>query len=141
MGSRSPLEYLREEFSRYAPHLKDEPELRWLIQEGLRSAEGARWVEVAEAVQGCTLGWAPFFLEKSAQDPRALCWIVAAAYHEGRFSGVNHAGWLRSTFEKIPDIGGRLGELERNRDPWLRRTAGWARRVLSGQDRWIGGLA
>ena len=97
-------------------------------------------MEVAEALRGCTAGWLPFFREMADRDRRALCWMTAAAHYEGLMSGANPAPRMRAEFRKIPDVRRQLAELETEPDPWLSGMATWGRRVLSGEDAWIGGI-
>src|SRR6185436_531247 len=108
----APLDYLAREFSEAQSLRSGDPELYRLVEQGLRSVEGARWVEVADALRYATGGWAVFFQDTAKRDRRALCWLVAAARHEHWISGVNHAIWLRSMFRKIPDAARHLAEME-----------------------------
>ena len=134
----SATDYLAREFRNNSSLQASDPDLYRVIEQGLRSSEGARWVEAAEQISHGSRGWAALFLEKVLQDHRALCWMVAAGHYECWTCGSNPAPWLQKLFQKIPEIERHFSELETLPDPWLSGMAAWGRRVLSGEDKWIG---
>lgn len=136
--SRSAAEYRRHKLPKNTSLLKWDPRLYRLLEEGLQSADGGRWREAAEAVGDGSRGWAPLFLEIAAEDRRALCWMVAAAYHEHWTCGSQPTPWLRSLLRKVPGSAEALAELETTPDPWISQMAQWGSRVLSGKDETVG---
>jgi len=134
----SPLQYLERGFDEHGVLLKADPELYRIVEQGLRSSEGARWVEAAQALSQGSSGWQGFFLEKVPGEPRALCWIIAAARYERWTCGSDPAPWIRLAFGKIPAIATLLAGLHETPDPWIQQMAEVGQRVLDGRDPWIG---
>jgi len=134
----SPQEYLDQVFCNHSSFREHDPDFYQVVKQGLQSSDGTRWIEVAEGLYYCTMGWAPFFLEQVARNPRALCWLTAAVHWEFASSGANQAEWLQSTLRTSQDVDAVLAELEKDPDPWSAKMAGWAKRILHGQDKWVG---
>jgi hypothetical protein len=115
-----------------------DPEFRKVLEDGLASSEGKRWQEVVDALQSCTMGWSRYFEQRFAKDPVVIAWMTAAAHYECWASSANHTSWLKRVLENTPDIERKLSDLDRNPSPWIQRMSRWARRVLRGEDKWIG---
>jgi hypothetical protein len=134
----SPQEYLDQVFCNHESFREHDPDFYQVVKQGLQSSDGVHWIKVADALYYCTMGWAPFFLEQAARNPRALCWLTAAVRWEFWSSGANQAEWLRWTLRTLHDADARLADLEKDHHPWTARMSGWARRILHGQDKWVG---
>jgi hypothetical protein len=116
-----------------------DPDFLRIVEQGLRSSEEKQWLETATAISRGDRSWERFFLQKVSTEPRALCWMIAAARYETWTCGSNPAPWLRSVFEGIPRISRLLSELQEIPDPWVSRMAEWGQRILDGRDKWVGG--
>jgi hypothetical protein len=110
---------------------RSDPEFLQVLEDGLRCRDRARWAAVAHELRICNGGWLPLIRDLIPGAPEAICWLIAAGRLEFYQSGANPERSIAHSLRKIPELEQHLEELEDSADPWVRRMAREARRILT----------
>lgn len=108
-----------------------DPEFLDVLEAGLRCRDHDRWARIAQELRICNGGWLPLLRSLLPAEPEAICWMIAAGRLEFYQSGADPERLIGHALRKVPELEQLLEGLEAAADPWVRRMAGEARRILT----------